>query len=95
MMLAGLLACLVSDTFPSLIGQWYVDRTVANLFDFHERAYSYGDSAGIKPDFPFNPPPGGTKIPTKVKEWPLNSKEIISSGLQFFYEKFHTKGKLF
>ena len=30
-------------------------------------AYSYGDSAGITPDFPFNPPPGGTKTGTNLQ----------------------------
>jgi len=29
-------------------------------------AYSYGDSAGFTPDFPFNPPLGETKVGTKI-----------------------------
>jgi O-methyltransferase len=93
--LAGLLAYSVSDTFPSLIGQWYADRTDVNDRKIHERVYSYGDSAGFTPDFPFNPPPGGTKITTKVKEWPLNSKEIISSGLQLFMKNLIRKANSF
>jgi|GEM_PF-3659097 len=31
------------------------------------KAYSYGDSAGFTPDFPFNPEPSGTKYAANVK----------------------------
>jgi hypothetical protein len=46
--LAGLLAYSLFVAFPSLLKQWLEERTV-------DRDYSYGDSAGFKPDFPFNP----------------------------------------
>jgi hypothetical protein len=50
---------LLSDYLPIVDGQWYADRTVVVL---HERTYSYGDSAGFSPDFPFN----GAVAPTKI-----------------------------
>jgi hypothetical protein len=58
--LAGLM-----NTFPSASdGQWYffhlprvASRKSKNLrftMTIHDSAYSYGDSAGFSPDFPFN-----------------------------------------
>jgi hypothetical protein len=46
---AGLLALLHFLTFPC--EQWFCER---NVLLFADGNYSYGDSAGIEPDFPFN-----------------------------------------
>lgn len=41
--------------FEDLTGMW-ANTAVENIvFTYHVKAYSYGDSAGITPDFPFNP----------------------------------------
>jgi len=68
--LAGLLARSPLNTFPlmkyTLFQQWYEDSTVVNrqpsvasfltiiVSRLTHRTYSYGDSAGLSPDFPFN-----------------------------------------
>ena len=58
MHLAGLLACFLFTAFPSC---HLADSGLSiNSFCFPHAAgqietYSYGDSAGITPDFPFNP----------------------------------------
>jgi hypothetical protein len=46
---AGLLALPHFLTFPC--EQWFCGR---NVLQIAASIYSYGDSAGIKPDFPFN-----------------------------------------
>jgi hypothetical protein len=60
MILAGLLAWLATDNLPIPKEQWYeasADQkaNVAGGRDFAYLPYSYGDSAGFTPDFPFNP----------------------------------------
>lgn len=63
---AGLLARSRLITFPFAPGeQWSLNqqrKTQAVL----RKAYSYGDSAGLTPDFPFNPAPAGTKYAANV-----------------------------
>jgi len=78
MMLAGLLACSVFNTFPSRrkrnsgtkieqccllfivccfycwIREWASKLRTTNYKPQTKRDYSYGDSAGFTPDFPFN-----------------------------------------
>jgi hypothetical protein len=49
MMPAGLLAYVVPARLPVLGGQW------SEVCRSENDIYSYGDSAGIAPDFPFNP----------------------------------------
>jgi len=50
MILAGLLACLLLNTFPSASrGQWYEDSTYVVWPERSNWAYSYGDSAGFTP----------------------------------------------
>jgi hypothetical protein len=55
--LAGLLACSAVQYLPIAYGQWREDWTV-----LVNRAYSYGDSAGFAPDFPFKDAIASTKI---------------------------------
>jgi hypothetical protein len=45
-----------------------LDLTIYNsqLIARNHRAYSYGDSAGFTPDFPFNPEHSGTNYGAKV-----------------------------
>jgi hypothetical protein len=51
MILAGLLACALPVYLP--IRNW---RTVVEVVPaIYYGIYSYGDSAGLSPDFPFNP----------------------------------------
>lgn len=60
--LAGLLAYAISGrpSHPTIGGQWLevCRRLLIGI-------YSYGDSAGLAPDFPFNDPPDGG--PTKFE----------------------------
>jgi hypothetical protein len=42
--------------------------------------YSYGDSAGFSPDFPFNPAGAGTKSATNVMR-EMFSQEIVFSSV--------------
>jgi len=66
--LAGLLAYSLLVAFPSLLKQWLEEQTV-------DRVYSYGDSAGFQPDFPFNPDlTSGTKSVAKVQGSFSNTK---------------------
>lgn len=48
------------EHLPIPCGTVAEDPTVVKRETFHEKAYSYGDSAGITPDFPFN----GAHAPT-------------------------------
>jgi hypothetical protein len=63
--LAGLLAYAISGrpSHPTIGGQWLevCRRLLIGI-------YSYGDSAGLTPDFPFNEPPdgGSTKFEANV-----------------------------
>ena len=43
----------------------------------HSQAYSYGDSAGITPDFPFNPILLGTNYATNVAVGKMNYKNKL------------------
>jgi len=70
MILAGLLACLVLNTFPPASReQWYEDSTIVNRRTIHEKL----TATGIAPDSHRLPSssrrlPSGTKILTNVKD---------------------------
>ena len=77
---AGLLACylLLNLPIPPMAKQWLVDTTVvidwskkayftSHFSPFTSKAYSYGDSAGFTPDFPFNPAQGENQIQRKCR----------------------------
>jgi hypothetical protein len=56
--LAGLLACFLFTAFPYRSGlaeteQWLQCKQFFRII--RNETHSYGDSAGIAPDFPFNP----------------------------------------
>ena len=71
---------LLLNTFPSLImiRQWYVDcAELMSETNQHSRAYSYGDSAGFTPDFPFNPERSGTIYSAKVADGVLKSQNKL------------------
>ena len=54
MHLAGLLACFLFTAFPSR--HWRNSGCSVNISRLRrDETHSYGDSAGISPDFPFNP----------------------------------------
>jgi len=59
MVMAGLLAYSLLNTFPLMqlrtnINSGLPSAAVNNSVEsFTQRAYSYGDSAGLAPDFPF------------------------------------------
>lgn len=62
---AGLLAWMIVAAFPiryagtvADLQQWWHLATVEYVLMTVLHPYSYGDSAGFAPDFPFNPPQG-------------------------------------
>jgi hypothetical protein len=69
---AGLLACSLLKYLPitNIARQWFEESAEVKMkkssFSFTLKAYSYGDSAGITPDFPFNPAVAGTKYTANV-----------------------------
>jgi len=69
MYMAGLLAWFEPDTFPSRrrrdSGMKIRQKWRQPLIAIHQ-PYSYGDSAGIAPDFPFNP---AEREPNTVQRW--------------------------
>ena len=89
--LAGLLACDRSQILPipPAGGQWCFSRTLpwsAFLADW-DITYSYGDSAGLTPDFPFHPDHlcVGNQIFTNVGIDGLCRAIVITQG---FFEVF-------
>jgi hypothetical protein len=59
--LAGLLACFLFTAFPSRLSR--DSGCSVNFFPLkRNETHSYGDSAGITPDFPFNPAMAGTRF---------------------------------
>src|ERR1700676_5576013 len=78
MYLAGLLACFLFTAFPSRLRR-DSGRSVNSSF-FSEETYSYGDSAGITPDFPFNPALRGPDA-ANVKDSLKRSRRILLFGL--------------
>ena len=52
---------------PPQAGQWLQCKQFDSVFGGTDEIHSYGDSAGITPDFPFNPAEAGTDA-ANVKE---------------------------
>jgi len=46
---------------PPQAGQWLQCKQFDSVFGGTDEIHSYGDSAGITPDFPFNPAEAGTR----------------------------------
>jgi hypothetical protein len=63
--------------------QWLFDRTFVFIAFQHRNrkgAYSYGDSAGFTPDFPFNPAIAGTVCGCKYGRFELRRKIYLSTS---------------
>ncbi len=71
MMPAGLLAYVVPARLPVPGGQW------SEVCRSENDIYSYGDSAGIAPDFPFNPCMEEPASGAKVSQGSLSTKRLL------------------
>lgn len=71
-----------------------VDQFTGGRFSAHRKfAYSYGDSAGISPDFPFHPFLSGTKIGTKIAELGNFKNVFVNRRVQNYFESGITSRK--
>ena len=70
---------------------WITIQTV--ILSLSKKAYSYGDSAGFTPDFPFNPAIAGTNYVANVTDGKMNYKIILCTRCAFiFYMLFLRQG---
>jgi hypothetical protein len=83
--LAGLLACFLFTAFPSRpeAAQWRSVNHFRTALGGTDETHSYGDSAGITPDFPFNPSrllrDRGPDIANVMESWKRTLKNFILS----------------
>jgi hypothetical protein len=65
------------DTFPLEFQQWSADSTCELVTT--RRLYSYGDSTGFTPDFPFHPDAIGNQIIANVVTGELRPRRVFNN----------------